>query len=136
MAMNNDNRIIELKKQVEEKKKYLAENKLKFMPETNCILELDGNIYNLNALCEDLLTNLMIKLNMYILSAKDLDIPIPTISGYAVNIWLTDIRNKLYVTKIKKEENELKNLESKLDKMLSEDKKTELELNNIEALLG
>ena len=37
---------------------------------------------------------------------------------------------------LKGEETELKELESKLDKLLSDDKKTELELDSIAALLN
>lgn len=135
MAMNNDSRIIELKKQVEDKKKRLTEIKIKFMPETNCILELDGDTYNLNVLSEDMLVTLMIRLNMYVLSANDLKIEVPPICGYSVDSWILDIKNKMFVNNIKREEAELKTLESKLTKMLSDDKKTELELDSIAALL-
>ena len=40
------------------------------------------------------------------------------------------------VLNVKKEIANLKRMEAKLDKLLSEDKKTELELNDIAALLG
>lgn len=135
MAAKNDDRILELKKQIDEKKKLLAEKKVRFSPETNCILDLDGNKYNLNVCGDDVLTMLMIKLNMYVMSADDLDIPVPEISGYSVEMWILDIKNKLAASGIKREENALKQMEAKLDKLLSDDKKAELEIDEIAALL-
>ena len=135
MAAKNDDRILELKKQIDEKKKLLAEKRVRFSPETNCILDLDGNKYNLNVCGDDVLTMLMIKLNMYVMSADDLDISVPEISGYSVQLWISDIKNKLVVSGVKREENALKQMEEKLDKLLSDDKKTELEIDEIAALL-
>lgn len=135
MAIKNDEKILELKKQIDVKKKDLAKKKVKFTPETNCILELDNIKYNLNVATEDTLSVLMLRLNLYVISAKDLNVPLPIISGYSVDIWITDIKNKLSVSGTKREEIELKNLETKLNKMLSDDKKTELELEEIATLL-
>ncbi len=135
MATKNDERVLQLKKQIEEKKKYLSERRVKFTPETNCVLDLDGIKYNLNVCTDDMLILLMIKLNMYVMSANDLDMPIPMFSGYSVDLWISDIRNKLAVSGMKREENDLKKMESKLDKLLSDEKKTELELDEIAALL-
>lgn len=131
----NDDRILELKKQIDMKKKLLTEKKVRFLPETNCVLELDGVRHNLNVCADDALTMLMIKLNMYVMSANNLDISVPVISGYSVDMWINDIKNKLAVSTLKREENELKKMELKLDKMLSDDKKKELEIDEIAALL-
>lgn len=133
---NNDERIIALKKQIDEKKKQLTEKKVRFVPETNCVLELDGERYNLNVCTDDALTLLLVKLNLYVMSANDLEIKLPMFSGYPVEIWINDINHKLATSALKREENELKKMEAKLDKLLSEDKKTELELDEIAALLG
>ena len=45
----NDDRILELKKQIETKKKSISEKKIRFIPETNCVLNMDGMTINLNA---------------------------------------------------------------------------------------
>ena len=132
----NDDRIIELKNQIEIKKKELADKRIKFTPETNCVLELEGTNYNLNVCAEEILTLLMIKLNTYIMSANDLGVSVPTMSGYPIDLWISDIKNKLVVTTIKREETNLKQMEAKLDKLLSDDKKTELELDEIASLLS
>lgn len=131
----NDDRIIELKKQIEVKKKDLAVNKVRFTPETNCILDLDGIKYNLNVCTDDVLILLMVRLHMYEMSAKDLEVSPPTFGGYPAGLWISDIKNKLAASSLKREENELKKMESKLDRLLSEDKKTELEIDEIAALL-
>lgn len=132
----NDDRIIELKNQIEIKKKELTNKRVKFTPETNCVLELEGTNYNLNVCTEEILTLLMIKMNTYIMSANDLGVSIPTMSGYPIDLWISDIKNKLAVTTIKREETNLKIMEAKLDKILSDDKKTELELDEIASLLS
>lgn len=132
----NDDRIIDLKKQIEAKKEKLVEATTRFVPETNCVLELDGVNYNLNVCTYEVLTLLMIKLNTYIMSANDLGIPCPIISGYSVELWVSDIHDKLRTIEVKREQENLKKLETKLDKLLSDDKKTELELNEISALLS
>lgn len=131
----NDDRILELKKQIEMKKQDLSKRKARFVPETNCILELDGNKYNLNVMSAEELTLLVIKLNMFIMSSDALKLPHPIIGGYITDLWISDISNKLEALSTKKKEFELKQMESKLDKMLSDDKKTELELDGIAALL-
>lgn len=131
MAMKNDDRILELKKQIEEKKKMLSEKKIRFVPETNCVIDIDGTKRNINVFSDDELKLLMIKLNLYSMSAKDLGIDVPEISGYPINSWITDIKNKLEVSELKKQESDLKQKEAKLEKMLSDDKKIELELDEI-----
>jgi hypothetical protein len=78
---------------------------------------------------------LLIKLNVYALSMKSLKIETLNISGYSIDDWMTDIKLKLDILAQKEEEGKLKALESKLATLLSNDKKTELELDSIEKLL-
>lgn len=126
---------MELKKQIEIKAQNLKEKKIRFIPETNCILDLDGAKYNLNVLDANSLLTLMLKVNLYNLSADSLKVSHPVISGYPTDLWVNDIKNKISTLELKKEESELKLMEAKLDKLLSEDKKTELEIDDIAALL-
>ena len=136
MAKKNDDRILELKKQIETKKKELASKKKKFSPKTNCVIELDGIRHNLNVLQSDVLKLLLIKLNSYVMSAKNLEIEVPEISGYSIELWISDIKNKLEYYEIKKKEKELGENEKLLEQLLSEDKKTELMIDEIAALLS
>lgn len=130
----NDQRILQLKKQIEEKKEQLGKS-LRFSPLTNCSLELEGDRYNINVLSKEQLTILMIKLNMYRLSAIDLSVNSIEFSGYDVLDWITDIKTKIEILSRKDEERNLKAMEDKLVKLLSDGKKVELELNEIESLL-
>lgn len=132
----NDDRILELKKKIEEKKQALAEKKVRFVPDTNCILNMDNITFNLNVCSDDTLLLLLIRLNTYRMSAEDLGMDTFEISGYDVFLWMKDIQTKLDVSNLKKEESDLKKMEAKLDKLLSDDKKTELEIDDIAALLG
>lgn len=129
----NDDRVLQLKKIVDEKKQELKTVK-RFTPLTNCVLSLDGQNYNLNVLQLDDLKFLLVKLNMYLMSANDLEIEME-LSGYSVTDWMIDIKSKMEIFEYKKKESELKVLETKLDKMLSDEKKTELELDEIAAML-
>lgn len=135
MTNNNDKRILELKKQIEAKKEKLSKV-TRFIPLTNCNLTLDEVRMNINVLDKDQLAAILIKLNSYRLSAKDLEILEGYfISGYHVQDWITDIKSRLDSQNRTEEEKTLKVMESKLVKMLSESKKVELEIDEIESLL-
>ena len=130
----NDERVLQLKEIIDKKKLELKGAK-KFTPLTNCILDLEDQKYNLNVLRLNDLQLSLVRLNMYLMSAKDLKINLE-ISGYNIAEWITDIKCKIEIFEYKKKEAELKTLEVKLDKMLSDEKKTELELDEIAALLN
>ncbi|OPH61870.1 hypothetical protein BC351_01110 [Paenibacillus ferrarius] len=135
MVNNNDNKILELKKQIEEKRAKVDKSK-KFTPITNCSIELDGIRHNIQVLGKEQIIQMMINLNTYILSAKDLGLLDEyVITGYNAVDWMTDLRAKLEFLNRKDEENKLKAMEAKLDKLLSNDKKIELEIGEIESLL-
>lgn len=131
----NDDRILELKKQIENKRATIEKGKVRFVPETNCILNIDGTTINLNVCTDDALQLLLVRLHSYSLAAIDLGLQDFQISGYSITAWINDIKNKLQASSLKKEEKNLNEMENKLLHLLSEDKKTELEINEIEALL-
>ncbi|HID0768045.1 TPA: hypothetical protein ACXDAZ_002574 [Clostridium botulinum] len=137
MSNINDNKILELKKQIEKKKELIKLSKSNsYEFKTNRVVDFEGEKYNLNVLQADKLNILMIRLNMYKLAAIDLKILDQCIiSGYNVQDWINDIRCKLEILNLKEEERKLKLMENKLDKMLSDEKKVELELNEIEDML-
>ena len=70
MATKNDERVLQLKKQIETKRSELSTEK--FVPMTNLVLDMEDKKYNLNVLQENELRFLMIKLNAYAMSADDL----------------------------------------------------------------
>lgn len=134
MAQKNDDRIMQLKQQIEKKREELSKRNSRFTPITNCTLILDKVTYNLHVESSEML---LIKLNMIAMSAKDLGIDISQlmIAGYSLNDWITDVSSNLEVIKYKKEKNDLNTLEKKLTSLLSEDKQTELEIDKLAALL-
>lgn len=135
MSNVNDAKIMELKKQIAEKKEKLAGIN-RFVPTTNCSVEVDGTRYNINTLQKEQIIHLMVRLNLYRISAKDLELTEEfNISGYKPEEWITDLKVKLDILSKKDEERKLKAMEDKLDRLLSDEKKTELELDDIEAML-
>jgi hypothetical protein len=129
----NDKKILDLRNIIEDKKSKLKTSK--FIPVTNCSLDLDGARFNIHTLNADTLTLLLVKLNSLVLSMNDLKISSLHFSGYSIHSWIADIKLKLEIIAQKEAENNLKTLESKLATLLSNDKKTELELEAIEKLL-
>jgi len=129
MASENDAKILSLKKQIEEKKKTIKSTE-KFVPITNCSIELDGMRFNIQVLTKEQIITLMVKLNTYRLAAKDLGIEY-SVSGYSVEDWIIDLKSKLGNLERKTEEHRLKLLEEKLHDLLSTDKKVELEIDEI-----
>lgn len=132
----NDDRILELRKQIETRQNLLELSKVKFVPKTNLVIELDGEKHNLNVANENKLNLLLVKLNMYAMSANDLKLYDFKISGYPIVSWMSDINGKLNILSIKKQEKELADAQAKLECLLSEDKKTELEIDAIAAMFG
>lgn len=136
MSNSNDQRILELKKQIEGKKEKLGKS-LRFAPVTNCSIELDGVRHNIQVLTKEQLVMLMVKLQSYLMAAKTLEVSDDfNISGYHVCDWIEDIQNKIDILSRKDEERKLKVMEDKLLKLLSDGKKVELEINDIESMLN
>lgn len=135
MAQKNDDRIMQLKEQIEKKREELAaSNTSRFVPITNCLLVIDKTTYNLHVDSSELL---LIKLNSMRLSAKDLGIDTSKlmISGYSLDNWITDVKNNLSIQNYKAEKKKLDSLEKQLTALLSDDKQTELQIDQLAALL-
>lgn len=136
MSNKNDARILELKKQIQEKKEKLRGAKA-YLPVTNLSLELDGTRYNLNVLTKEQLTHMAVKMNLFKLSAMGLELEDQyLVSGYKPSEWLVDILAKITTLSRRDEEKALATMEAKLSKMLSDEKQVELELDEIASLLG
>lgn len=135
MAQKNDDRIMQLKEQIEKKREELAaSNTSRFIPITNCLLVIDKTTYNLHVDSSELL---LIKLNSMRLSAKDLGIDTNKlmISGYSLDNWITDVKNNLSIQNYRTEKKKLDILEKQLTALLSDDKQTELQIDSLEELL-
>ena len=127
----NDSKILLLRKQIEEKKKKLGKRP-KFEPITNCSLILNDQRFNLHVLSLSKCKYVLIVLNSFLLSSKDLDIKDYSWEGYLLEDWIKDLKSRLNVLEYNAEIARLKKLEEKLDKLLSEEKQTELTLGEIE----
>lgn len=132
--MSNDEKILEIKKRIESKEKHLKENS-RFVPVTNCSLDLLGKRYNLHSTNVNELRILLVTLNMYKLSKDDLKMEELELSGFSLSEWIKDVKSKLDVEEARQTKAELKSMRVKLDALLSRDKKTELEIERIESLL-
>lgn len=135
MAQKNDDRIMQLKEQIEKKREELAaSNTSRFVPITNCLLVIDKTTYNLHVDSSELL---LIKLNSMRLSAKDLGIDTSKlmISGYSLDNWITDVKNNLSIQNYRAEKKKLDSLEKQLTALLSDNKQTELQIDQLAALL-
>ena len=134
MAQKNDERIMQLKKTIEEKRQELVSKPTRFNPITNCLLVFDQVTYNLHIDSSEML---LIKLNALLISAKDLEIDTSTlmISGSSLDDWIADAKANLEVQRYKAEKKKLDMLEKQLTALLSDDKQTELQIDSLEELL-
>lgn len=138
MAQKNDDRILVLKKQIEEKKKELGKQP-RFSPVTTCMFNYNGNRVNIHTLTsvKDINT-MLVYLNIYAMSAENLGIDCADVcfDGFSVSDWMEDLNAKKAVVEYNEKKSQLNTLEKKLDKLLSDDKKTELEIDAIADLIG
>lgn len=131
----NDDRIVALQKQVDDKREALAKAAKRFAPVTTCSIEFEGGRLNLNVLNREQIVLLACKLKAINDGASSLRFDSPMISGFSVTDWLTDCMSRLAVIDHKDETDKLAKMEAKLKGLLSADKKTELELDELEAML-
>lgn len=135
MVNKNDDKILQLKEKITEKREKIGKTE-RFSPLTNCSLELDEIRYNLNVLSKNQLQQLLIKLDGLAVTANALSLLDDVeYSGYTLPMWCLDVKSKLHVLTQKEERRELNAMESKLDKMLSDEKQTELELDELARFL-
>lgn len=132
----NDDQILMLKQRIEAKKKEIGQIR-RFSPLTSCSIELDGARYNLHSADRSTLILLLCKLHNLDTAAEGLGYSEQCmINGFPTSSWISDIQDKLGIMAQKSELEKLKAMEAQLDKLLSDDKKTELEIGNIAAALG
>lgn len=136
MTKTNDQRIMELRTKIEAKQKEIGK-KERFIPVTNCQIEVDGVRHNIHTFDRKKSITLLVKLNSLLTSAKELGFEEEyDISGYKINEWIDDLKTKIRLLEKDVEQKKLDTLEAHLHKLLSEDKKVELEIDSIEGLLS
>lgn len=134
----NDERVLTLKKQIEDKKNELGKQP-RFSPITTCMFTYNGNKVNIHTLMSVKDINaVLVYFNIYAMSAENLGIDYEDIciDGFSVAEWMEDLHAKKAVIEYTTKKAQLTALEKKLDKLLSDDKKTELEIDAIANLIG
>lgn len=134
-AKTNDDIILELRDKIDKKRNNLK-NLRRFSPITNCIIELDKKNHNIRVMNENDLMILLIKLNSYKISYIDLSLAESCLfSGFSLDDWISDIRQKLDYINKKNEQEKLKKMENKLKALLTNEKKVQLEVEELKNLL-
>lgn len=124
----NDNRILKLK-EILNKKKELVKEKPTSSFKTNCMFTMFGTTYNLHTMNS-------FELNMMLSWLKSINNPEMVIeNNYKIKDYLTDIVDKLVLIDYNNTICEIKKLESKLDSLISQEKKTSLEIDKLEELI-
>lgn len=137
---NNDIKVLELKEQIKNKKDELSKIK-KSSYLTNLTINIDIPfsdklwIKNLNTLSEDELKSLLVYLSLFSKEAELLSIWDIKVNWYVISDYISDIKSKLTELTTKQKMKQLKEMEDKLEKLLSEDKRKELEINELDNLL-
>lgn len=141
--MKNDEVAMRLIDSVREQKSLISgAEKKKYC--TNCVLNMgDGPPINLHVvssleeLCS-ILSRLLSKNHFHRLSCGELGLPITNLSfgGYDLDDWVADIKTKSEKIRIGEKKKRLAELESKLQSLVSDEKRKELELLAISKELG
>ena len=127
----NDDKILDLKAQIEKKKREIGIVR-NFNPSTNCILNIDNVNYNIHTFSKSQIIHMLVKLNSMMMSAKDLGLEDQLeFNGYNISLWIEDLMKLLNITNIRQEQVKLMQMEKRLTEMLSDNKKIELELDEI-----
>ena len=128
--MTNDEKILDLKKKIAEKKEKLKGSE-RFVPHTNCLLNFNNTAINLNTQTKEQLTLLLVQLHTLQVSAFQLDVEL-VFGMWNVETWIKDIKAKIAVLDRTSELEKLRKMETTLDGLLSQDKTIELKLKEFE----
>ena len=142
MAKKNDNLVVELLKKVEEKKAQIKKIKNPDF-KTNLSLPIDGtntrvnlNVANLELLFR-ILVDLETRVEMSESVSKKYDVVFENAwHGYTLEDWRDDVVLKIRQKQAQRQVDELKVVETKLNGLMSEDKRTNLELEKLSTLLS
>lgn len=130
---NNDETILTLKKEIERKREKLGA-KPTFLPKSKCIFIFNSVSYNINVLKQPELELLHTQFNVLNEAAKSFNYKLQ-IDNCSIDDLITDVENKLKVIKYNTDVKQFEQLENKLTSLMSEDVKTNLELNAIMDIL-
>lgn len=140
MSTKNDNKIFELQKKVEEAKENLKKrvDESKHIPITSCKFNFFGQDVNIHTLNKSTcLKYFSILANMRTtLINCGIDPNIIDYEGYSISDIAEDLYRRYRMLDYKEEEEKLKNLESRLIELLSNDARVEMEIDNLSKMLN
>lgn len=136
MDSERDNYVLRLIEDIKTKEKELGK-KPTFSPKTTCIFTFNNNKINIHTLDVGNVNFYLVYFNSFYLSAIDLSIDPATViyEGFSINDWIYDLHQRANMLEWAQKSNQCTELKNKLDKLLSEDKQKELQLNNIADLI-
>lgn len=127
--MTNDEKIIELKKKIADKKEKIN---AVFEPKTDMRITLNGRQYDINSLPFKELVQVAIVFNSYVQSAKQLCLLEDfNFSEYNAQLYIDDILARITYLRNKSELTNLQITERELESLLSAEKKTEMAIDKI-----
>jgi len=142
MAKKNDALVGQLLKKVEEKKAQIQKIKNPSF-KTNLSLPIDGTStrINLNVASPELLFRILVDLETRIEKssgvAEKYDLVFDNAwHGFTLEDWRDDVVLKIRQNQAQRQVNELREVEKKLNSLMSEDKRTNLELEKLSELLN
>lgn len=142
MAKKNDALVEQLLKKVEEKKAQIQRIKNPSF-KTNLSLPIDGTTtrINLNVASPELLFRILVDLETRIEKSGDVATKYDVVfdnawHGFTLEDWRDDVVLKIRQNQAQRQVNELREIERKLNGLMSEDKRTNLELEKLSQLLG
>lgn len=138
MSTKNDEMILQLKKKVEEQKAELAKLPRTLQSETSTVFTPDIDKKSIRVMNVDQLKLLKVQLRAYAMAAEDLGMEVDevVVSGFTIDKWMHDIDVQISVLTRAEKEKKLKETENTLNRLLSDDKRTELELQELAKMLG
>jgi len=140
---NNDAKIKELLEIVSKKKNELGQ-KPRISYKTNGVFKYENNdFFNINTIVDqqklvEALSHLLIKQHFNDSAANMLSVPykVLTWNGYTLDEWVEDFKTRLSVVAWESKKKELEAAELKLKKLVSEDTRTAMEIDEIAGLLS
>lgn len=133
---SNDDKILELKQRIELEKLKLKEI-ARFTPKTTCVYVINDSIkFNIRTMSIDELNQLLIIVQTLICTAVPMGLTSTLFSGFTLEEWKSDIIGLRDQKMIMERKAKISRFETRLQSMLSDDKKTELEIAAIENALA
>lgn len=127
----NDEKILQLKKKIEEKRKQLQSASW-FSPKTNCVMPFfPGKSVNIHSLTVDEIRFYLAFTHSLVLSAKDLGMECPKVGSFSIQDFRDDLQGKLDHMLVSAKRKQLEADEKELANLLSLEKKTELAIDEI-----